>query len=162
MTGPVYWLQAKRQIDRNWVLVPAGDPEGPADWIEWLVDRVKDAKIGIDARMLSHDKAIRLNGLLSAKNSKLHYPPQNLVDLIWKEKPSRPREQIFVQPARLTGKSASSKLGELREWIKNQPASVPSYSKREAKDAEKQVGTLITDLPCIGMCLFAQRTLALT
>ena len=152
VTGPIYWAQAQRQIDKNWKLVRAGggEPDAPVDWIDFLAERAKDAKIGIDARMLSHDKAVKLNALLGPKGSKLHYLPQNLVDLIWKEKPSRSREQIFVQSTRLAGKSASAKLNELREWIKNQPASVPSYSKREAKDAEKQTGTLITDLPSIG------------
>ena len=29
--------------------------------------------------------------------------PQNLVDLIWKDKPQKPREAIFVQPLEFSG-----------------------------------------------------------
>lgn len=150
VTDSRYWIQARRQLDKNWNLIPAGDIDGPKDWIVWLVDRAKDSKIGIDARMLSHEKAVALNSQLVTKGSKLFYPPQNLVDLIWKDKPSRPREHIYVQPLRFTGVAASQKIGELREWIRTRPASVPSYSKRDAKDGEKQVATLISNLACIG------------
>ena len=132
-------------------MIPAGDNDGPKDWIEWLVDRAKDARIGIDARMLPHEKAVILNAQLAAKQSKLFYPPQNLVDLIWKEKPSRPREQIYVQPVRLAGQPSGMKIGELREWIKSQAPAVRPYVKRDATDAEKHVGTLVSNLGCIGM-----------
>ena len=53
--------------------------------------------------MISHEKAALLNTKLSSKSSKLVYPPQNLVDLIWKDKPQKPREAIFVQPLEFSG-----------------------------------------------------------
>lgn len=150
VTDSRYWIQAEAQVDGNWTVIQAGAPGGPKDWIEWLVDRAKDSRIGIDARMLPHEKAILLNTELAPKKSKLFYPPQNLVDLIWKDKPSRSREPVFVQPLRFTGMEASAKLSELRKWIKSQPPSVPSYSKREPTDADKHVGTLISNLSSIG------------
>ena len=119
--------------------------------MEWIVDRAKDARIGIDARMLSHEKAVLLNAQLGPKGCKLFYPPQNLVDLIWKDKPARSREFIYVQPSHFAGMAASEKLSMLRGWISRQPPSVPTYSKREAKDSEKQVATLISNLSCIGV-----------
>lgn len=150
ITDSRYWLQAKKQLDHNWHLIAAGSIEGPKDWVEFLVDRAKDVRIGIDARMITHEKASSLNSQLSTRSSKLVYPPQNLVDLIWKEKPPRSKDLIYVQPMEFSGQEASSKLERVRLWIKKQAPSVPSYSKSEAKPSQKQVGTLISELASIG------------
>lgn len=66
-------------------------------------ERVKDARVGIDARMISHEKATLINSKIGPSNSKLIYPPQNLVDLIWKDKPPKPKAPIFLQPIEFTG-----------------------------------------------------------
>ena len=39
ITDSRYWLQARNELDENWILIPAGAPDGPVDWIEWLVVR---------------------------------------------------------------------------------------------------------------------------
>ena len=68
-----------------------------------LQDRVNESKIGIDARMISHEKAIELQTKLQAKKSKLSYPPQNFVDLIWNERPSRSKKPVYMQTIEYTG-----------------------------------------------------------
>jgi hypothetical protein len=68
-------------------------------------DRVRDARIGIDARMISHEKATLINSKINSSNSKLIYPPQNLVDLVWKDKPLKPKAPLFMQPIEFTGTS---------------------------------------------------------
>ncbi|THG97860.1 hypothetical protein EW026_g4233 [Hermanssonia centrifuga] len=153
VTDSRYWLQAQRQIDRNWLLVAAGSVDGPKDWIEWLVDRASECRIGIDARMLSHEKAVLLNNQLAPKRSKLYYPPQNFVDLIWKDKPSRSREPVFVQPLKFTGMEAGAKIAQLRQWIQSQPPTLPSYTKRDAIAGDKQVCTLLSSLSSIAWLL---------
>ena len=150
ITDSRYWVQARQQLDSNWVLIKAGAPDGPKDWAQWLLDRARDARIGIDARMISHEKASTLNPLLHERGSKLVYPPQNLVDLIWAEKPSRSREPVYVQPYELSGKHATAKLADLREWIRQQPPSLPTYYTSEPKPSQMQVATLISSLPNIG------------
>lgn len=150
VTDSRYWLQAERQLDSNWNLVQGGSIGGPTDWIDFLVTRIKESRIGIDARMLPHQKAVLLNSQLQSKASKLFYPPQNLVDLIWKEKPPRSKEQIYVQPLKYTGMEAGKKLARLREWIGEQAPSVPSYSKAPPTAGQMQAGTLISNLGCIG------------
>ena len=58
ITDSRYWLQARTQIDGNWVLVEAGGPTTNfKDWTEWLLDRAKESKIGIDARLISFQAA---------------------------------------------------------------------------------------------------------
>ncbi|KAG6333719.1 hypothetical protein ID866_5372 [Astraeus odoratus] len=153
VTDSRYWLQAREELDSNWYLIPAGSVDAPKDWIDWLVDRAKDAKVGIDARMISHDKATRLNSQLMAKGSKLVFPPQNFVDLCWKDKPQRSREPIFIQSIEFTGREASSKIAEVRQWIRAQPPTLIPYSKSPPTPAQAHVGTLITSLSNIAYLL---------
>ena len=61
------------------------------------------SRIGIDARMISHEKATLLNSKLGSIESKLVYPPQNLVDLIWKAKPVKPDAAIYIQSTEFAG-----------------------------------------------------------
>jgi Xaa-Pro aminopeptidase len=125
--------------------------------------------------MISHEKAMLINDKISQTNSKLVYPPQNLVDLVWKDKPQKSKAPIFIQPIEFSGTSviaddrsiflhsfvsgvsAATKLVKLRDWIKAQPPTIPSYSKGPATPEQVQTGTLITSLSCIGelICNFA-------
>lgn len=153
VTDSRYWLQAREQLDSNWYLISAGAVDAPKDWIDWVVDRAKDAKVGIDARMISHEKATRLNSQLTNKGSKLVFPPQNFVDLCWKEKPQRSKDPIFIQSIEFTGREASAKIAELRKWIRSQPPTVIPYSKSPPTPAHAHVGTLITTLSSIAYLL---------
>ncbi|KAJ7910963.1 peptidase M24, structural domain-containing protein [Mycena leptocephala] len=153
VTDSRYWLQAQDQLDPNWILVQAGGVNGPKDWIEFLVAKARNSKVGIDARMISHEKATLLAAKLTPLESKMHYPPQNLVDLAWKDKAPKSREPLFRQPIEFTGQEASSKLRKLREWINAQPPSVPAYSKAPPTEAQMHVATLISNLASIAYLL---------
>ncbi|TDL21422.1 Creatinase/aminopeptidase [Rickenella mellea] len=157
ITDSRYWLQADNELDMNWKLVKIPQPGssgGPGTWQQWLVPRVQEnMRIGMDARMISYAKAAQLTKDLQARSAKLVFPPQNYVDLIWKTKPARSKEPIFIQRTSFAGQSASSKLAALREWIAEQPPSKPSYSKGPPTDAQKHVAALVTSLPNIAWIL---------
>jgi Xaa-Pro aminopeptidase len=70
-----------------------------------LQDRVNASRVGVDARMISNETAQTLYPLLQATKSKLVYPSQNLIDLIWLTKPERSKNRIFMQPIEYTGES---------------------------------------------------------
>lgn len=148
-----YWSQASKETDANWNVIRQGDADSPKDWKSWLTERANEARVGIDARMIEHREATSLNLELQKKKSKLVYPPQNLVDLIWQDKPIRSKESIFVQPLNFTGLAAGAKLDKLRRWIKSYPPSISSYSKSEPKPSNKQVATLVSNLACVAWLL---------
>ncbi|KIJ09614.1 hypothetical protein PAXINDRAFT_182123 [Paxillus involutus ATCC 200175] len=149
VTDSRYWLQAREELDPNWHLIPADAANAPKDWVEWLVDHCKDTKIGIDARMVSHKKATQLISKLNTKGSKLIFPPQNFVDLSWKEKPLRSKDPIFIQSIDFTGRGVSSKIAEVQQWIQEQPPAVPAYSKSAPTPVHMHIGTLATSLSSI-------------
>ncbi|RDX41089.1 Creatinase/aminopeptidase [Lentinus brumalis] len=153
LTDSRYWLQAREQLDQNWSVVDVGAPGNVRDWTEWIVQHANDSKIGMDARLISYEKATALNNELKPKNSKLQYPPQNLVDLVWREKPARSREPIYVHKRNFAGMPANDKLSRVRKWITQQRPSVPSYSKAAPKPSQMQVATLISNLSSIAWLL---------
>ena len=149
ITDSRHWVQAANQIHSNWHLIQAGRAEAPKDWVEWLVDNVKDSHIGIDARTLCCAKAIELNNRLLPKGSKLVYPSHNLIDLIWKDRPPRPREPIYIHAMQFSGKSSLDKLAEIRSWIRKTPPITSSSSKSVPTVDGYHVATLITALDSI-------------
>jgi len=100
--------------------------------------------------MLSYSKATELNNQLTPKGSKLVYPPQNLIDLVWKDKPLRSKEPIFVHSMEFTGRSTADKLDAIRTWIRDTPPSTNSYSKSSPTADKYQVATLVAALDSIG------------
>ncbi len=121
-----YWLQAEKDLDENWHLIRTGVELGPRNWVDWIAvralfsilwtfaidatflfsilqDRIDESRVGVDARMISNETAQQLYPLLQARKSKLVYPSQNLIDLIWVNKPVRSKNKIFVQPIEYTG-----------------------------------------------------------
>lgn len=101
--------------------------------------------------MLSYEKATAINSKLTARASKMIYPVQNLIDFIWKDKPPKSTEPVFIQGVEFSGEKASSKIERVRDWIRAQPPDIPTYAKlSEAKPSQFNVGTLITSLPAIG------------
>lgn len=99
--------------------------------------------------MISHEKAVLINSKINSKNSKLIYPPQNLVDLIWKDKPTKSLQKVYIQGIEFTGKDAPYKIAKIREWVKMQPPD-KSYPNKVPTPADMPVATLITSLSCIG------------
>ena len=118
-----YWSQAERELDANWTVHKTGTPE-IKDWLEWAITCPRGSKIGIDSRMISHEKATRLYKGLYDRGSKLAHPRQNLVDLVWEDRPKRPKDSVYVQPIQFTGKDAKTKLADIRKWIRKQNAAL--------------------------------------
>lgn len=102
--------------------------------------------------MISHTKATELNNHLTPKGCKLVYPPQNLIDLVWKDKPLRSKEPVFVHPMEFTGKSTPDKLAAIRTWIRETPPTTTSYSKSAPTPDKYHIATLITSLDAVGKC----------
>jgi Xaa-Pro aminopeptidase len=161
------------QIDHNWHLIRSGDVGVPGSWIDWFAvclinyhhfssaltslpvaqDIAHNARIGMDGRMISYEKAVSLSHRVNIQGCKMVFPVQNLIDIVWgRDKPHKSLEPVFEQPVKYAGESADSKLQRVREWISAQPPDIPSYMKlSEAKDSQKLVGMIVSALPAIGM-----------
>ncbi|KAK1233103.1 hypothetical protein PQX77_003743 [Marasmius sp. AFHP31] len=143
LTDSRYWLQAEAQLDSNWQLVKVAGPSMPKNWVEWLPTQVSKSRVGIDARFMTQATAAFLGSRFKKLGSQLVYPEENLVDAIWKDKPSPSEAPVFIQPLKFSGEHARDKLRRLKKWIQEQ----------EDDSDEEPVGTLISDLPAIAYIL---------
>ncbi|KAL0574111.1 hypothetical protein V5O48_007844 [Marasmius crinis-equi] len=147
LTDSRYWLQAEAQLDGNWGLVKIAGPSMPKSWVEWLLTQVSGSRIGIDARFITQATTVLLNTRFKRTGSEMVYPEENLVDAVWKDKPSPSEAPVFIQPYKFTGEHARDKLSKLREWVREQGDGL------SLDQTDEPAGTLISDLPAIAYLL---------
>jgi Xaa-Pro aminopeptidase len=113
-----YFLQAEKQLDKNWTLMKNGLPDVPT-WQEFLSkDIEKGTRIGIDASLISAADAETLKKSLEPCNSELVSLEQNLVDIVWgQERPARPKSKVFPLDTKYSGESSQDKMRRLREEL---------------------------------------------
>lgn len=112
-----YFLQAGKQLDHNWTLMKQGIPDVPT-WQEYLVQNLpKDSRIGIDPTLITACDAKALNESLGKVGSSLVSTEENLVDLVWRNKPPRPCNPVNVLPLKYTGRSHNDKIANLRDEL---------------------------------------------
>lgn len=134
-TDSRYYIQAEREIDRNWSLFKVGSGE-VKPWNEWILvstysnptssgnssfsaslfgldspatrllsiqNRARGAAVGIDSRLIAHDTATALTSALKLKGMRMAYPQRNLIDQIWKDRPSKSAAPIYLQDVQYAG-----------------------------------------------------------
>ncbi|KAI1618348.1 X-Pro aminopeptidase [Exophiala viscosa] len=118
-----YFNQASKQLDSNWLLLKQGMEDVPT-WQEWTTEQAEGGKtVGVDPTVITASDARKLSETLKKKSqATLVGVSDNLVDKIWKDRPSRPAEKVIVLDEKYAGKSYKEKLDELRKDIKKKKA----------------------------------------
>ncbi|EWZ38335.1 xaa-Pro aminopeptidase [Fusarium oxysporum Fo47] len=114
-----YFNQATSQLDSNWTLLKQGLQDVPT-WQDWSAEQSSGGKnVGVDPTLISGSTAKNLAEKIR-KNGGAELVPVdgNLVDLVWgDERPSRPSEQVIIQPDELAGESVLNKLTKVRQEL---------------------------------------------
>ncbi|KAF5100670.1 hypothetical protein D0Z00_001182 [Geotrichum galactomycetum] len=117
-----YFLQAGRQLDKNWQLLKQGVPNVPT-WQAWVVNEVIKTKatVGFDPQLFSYNEYQTLHELFKTNevaDSLIPVSP-NLIDLVWNgDQPKRSESPVTILSLHYAGKSFTNKLLELRATIK--------------------------------------------
>jgi len=112
-----YFNQAEKQLDGNWELLKQGIQDVPTIQ-EWTVDQVSEAKVvAVDPRVVTAADARKLGDKIKKKGGEYRAVDDNLIDKIWKDRPSRPHEKVMVQPIEFSGKSFEDKIEDLRKEL---------------------------------------------
>jgi Xaa-Pro aminopeptidase len=116
-----YYLQASKQLDsRYWKLMKQGLPETPSI-TEWLIQFLSsNSRVGIDPRLISKGEAKSIQTSLESKGHQLVPIMTNLVDLIWKDRPSSPSNKVFIHPLHYSGRDHNEKIIFIREKLKKE------------------------------------------
>lgn len=99
------------------MLAKIGIPETPtqSDWL--LKNLPAGSNVGVDPRLYSIDEWEQLSKELSTNGSVLTAVKENLVDLIWQDRPPKPRNIVKELPLEFSGKSTKDKLVDVRKEL---------------------------------------------
>lgn len=122
-----YFIQAEKQLDRNWILLKQGLPDVPKPF-EWAVKEAEGGKtIGVDPTLISGPEARKLAEKVKKEVGKELVAVENLVDLVWgSQRPARPNEPVKVLGPQFAGKDIKAKLEAVRKDMKKSPGFIVS------------------------------------
>ena len=117
-----YYTQAANQLlDSGIRLFRMVDPGVPS-YTEWLRDTLKEGSvIGFDGKVLSINTMKNMEKILSLKNISLKIDI-DLIDKLWKNRPSLPSDLIFTHDIKFAGQSRVQKLDQVRKKMKEKKA----------------------------------------
>lgn len=119
-----YFIQAARQLDGSDITLYKMGEEGVSTIEEFLEDKIpENGVLGFDGRVINTKFGLKLKEKLADKNVTVAYE-KDLVDSVWTDRPSLPKEHAFLLDVKYAGKSSADKLSELRTKMKNQDATV--------------------------------------
>ena len=121
-TDSRYFLQAEEQLQgTGFKMMPEDGPDA-VDLIDWLVEHTSEGQtVGIDGMTFSISFAQRLEQELNDNGVKLNtdFP---LFDIIWKERPARPENKLFVHDEAVVGETVDSKMNRVLAEAKGELA----------------------------------------
>ncbi|KAM4586021.1 xaa-Pro aminopeptidase 2 [Fundulus diaphanus] len=118
-TDSRYWVQAERQMDCNWELEKDVSIISVA---EWLISEVPPGgNIGFDPFLFSLQTQESYAMSLESSNRILKSIPVNLVDQVWKERPTLPPYNLTRLPDRVIQRTWQMKVNQIRSVMTSNP-----------------------------------------
>lgn len=119
-----YFVQAENQLKDSTVTLYRMGEEGVPTVDEFVKDRLKEGGcLGFDGRVVNGTWGGRLEKIAAEKNVSMHVT-EDLIDLIWEERPALSKQPLFILEEKYSGKSTADKIGDLRKAMKENGADV--------------------------------------
>jgi len=110
-----YWLQAEGELDASvWEMMADGRREVPG-LVKWLGKLEAGQRVGVDPRLIPLARARKMRAALEEAGCELISFEDNLVDRVWRDRPSIPAGPVEAWPERFAGRSVADKLASIRE-----------------------------------------------
>ncbi|XP_076464238.1 xaa-Pro aminopeptidase 1-like isoform X2 [Babylonia areolata] len=117
-----YHLQAEAQLDGNWILMKEGLVETPT-MAKWLNKELAvECMVGCDPTLVSRAVWKPLEKSLQSSGHSLQPVTENLVDLVWEDRPPPPSSTLMVLSKHYTGYSWQKKVELVQEKLKEKNA----------------------------------------
>ncbi len=119
-----YFIQAAQQLEGTGVtLFKMGEPGVPTVE-EYIADVLpQNGTLGFDGRVVAMGEGQALVDAVAPKNGNINYS-EDLIDLIWEDRPSLSEKPAFALGEEYTGESTASKLERIRKAMKEAGANV--------------------------------------
>ena len=123
-TDARYFLQAARQLEGSGVTLYRMGEEGVPTLLEYVKNTLGEGEtLGFDGRVINNTLGRKLRELAEAKHGALHVD-EDLVGLIWEDRPPLSKEKVFILEEKYSGRSTGDKLAAVREEMKKAGATV--------------------------------------
>ncbi len=119
-----YFIQAEQQISESCVKLFKMGEEGVPKVQEYVEQNLLEGQcLGFDGRVVNGKDGDEYEKIVKKKNGSL-YVSEDLVDIIWTDRPSLPAEPVWVLAEKYAGESFLEKLSRVREKMKEEGATV--------------------------------------
>lgn len=119
-----YFVQAEEQLKDTTVTLYKMGEENVPSVMEFVESKLKKGQvIGFDGRVVNGTWGEALFKLAEEKEGKLHVT-EDLVDLIWEDRPMLPKNPVTIFSEQYVGLSTKDKLAKLRDEMKKKGANV--------------------------------------
>ena len=119
-----YFIQAEKEISGSGFRLFKMGVEGVPSVNEFIEASLpENGMIGFDGRVINGKWGMELEEIAAKKNGGT-FVTEDLVGLIWEERPAISCEKAWILPEKYTGESAASKIARVREFMKEQGANV--------------------------------------
>lgn len=119
-----YFVQAEKQLTGSTVTLYRMNEENVPTVDEFIEEKLpENGCLGFDGRVVNGTWGKKLSGIVTAKNGALHMD-EDLVDLIWENRPALSKAPLFLLEEKYTGKSTKDKIAALREEMAKEKANV--------------------------------------
>lgn len=114
-----YFIQAESELAHTGITLYKSGQKGVKPLKSLLADTVKDGGvIGFDGRVMSIQAVEQIKREFLQEKKTVHFSyKEDLVDSIWKERPALSEEPVFVLSESYAGKSAASKIEDVRKLM---------------------------------------------
>ena len=119
-----YFLQAAAQLEGTTVTLFRMGEEGVPTIPEYLANVLKAGDVlGFDGRVINAALGEQFAALAEKARGSV-YAEEDLVGLIWEDRPPLPDKKVWVLPAEYAGKSAADKIADVRAAMEKEGADV--------------------------------------
>lgn len=119
-----YFTQAEGELEGSEVELMRLRQAGVPDPIPFAIEHTpENGLLGFDGSVVSSQDALMISNALKEKNAKMHVS-EDLVGMVWKDRPDMPKEKLYVLPKKYTGTSAAQRIAMVREEMEKKGADV--------------------------------------
>lgn len=119
-----YFIQAEKQLSGTPVTLFKMGEEGVPTVKEYVEKNLKEgACLGFDGRVINAADGASYEEIVKKKQGTV-YVTEDLVGIIWKERPQLPMNPVFILEEKYAGESAKSKLTRVREKMQEKQTGI--------------------------------------
>lgn len=141
-----YFTQAEGELKGTGVTLMRLRQEGVPNPLDFVIEQTpKNGLLGFDGSVVSASVTLGLSTELKKKGAAMHVS-EDLVDMVWQDRPAMPQEPVFVLPKKYVGEDAKTRIAKVREDMKVHQATVMILTMLE--DPCWLLNVRGNDIPC--------------